>query len=359
MDVEKVFHMKGGLGDTSYYKNSSIQKSVGEKMKEITLEAIEETYYALRPQSVGIADLGCSTGFNSLLYTRMIVDAVERASRAIEQASPEFRLCLNDLPSNDFNTIFQALPNFYEELKKKATTNPKILLLVAAYPGNFYGRLFPGKSLHFVFSLSSLHWLSRIPRGIFDKEGRSLNKNSIYITEKSPPQVCEAYAKQFEEDFAVFLDARSEEVVTDGRMVLVMTARNRSDYFSGDNTFLWELLYQSFLTLVHKGRIEEERVESYDVHYYEPCKQEIQDIVTKQGSFKLDRLEILEKDVILSVSGVAIAKTVRAVQESMISLHFGEGILDELFDEYGKLLEIEKATKKIKVIDIALVLRKL
>lgn len=113
-----------------------------------------------------------------------------------------------------------------------------------------------------------------------------------------------------------------------------------------------------YLINYFQGRIEEEKVESYDVHYYEPCKQEIQEIVSKQSSFKLEHLQI-ESDVIPSNSSVAITKTVRAVQESMISLHFGEGILDELFAEYGRLLEIEMATNKIHVNYVVAVLTKL
>lgn len=114
---------------------------------------------------------------------------------------------------------------------------------------------------------------------------------------------------------------------------------------------MWHLWFQ--------GKVEEEKLDSYDVHYYEPSKKEIEDVVIKQGSFKLDRLEMLEKEVILTSSGMAIAKTVRAVQESMLSYHFGEAILDDLFDEYGRLLEIEMAKEGIRVIYIALVLRKL
>lgn len=111
--------------------------------------------------------------------------------------------------------------------------------------------------------------------------------------------------------------------------------------------------------LFFQSIIDEEKLKSYDVHYYEPCKEEIHGIVSKQGSFTLELLQTLESDTISSISGEAIAKIVRAVQESMISLHFGEGILDELFDVYGKLLDKEMATKKIMGIHIAAVLTKL
>lgn len=119
---------------------------------------MEETYSALRPKSLGIADLGCSSGFNALRYTKMLVDTVESLISPAE--IPEFRICLNDLPKNDFNTVFQGLPDFYQELKKGRDNVPAIF--VAAYPGNFYARVFPEKSLHFVFSFSSMHWLSQV-----------------------------------------------------------------------------------------------------------------------------------------------------------------------------------------------------
>lgn len=130
-------------------------------MKDITLEAIEEMYINLMPKSLGIADLGCSSGSNALLHIKRLVGAVECVTRKIQQAAPEFRVCLNDLPTNDFNTIFQALPDLYEELKK-GRNDETPAIFVAAFPGNFYGRLFPDYSLHFVYSFSSLHWLSRV-----------------------------------------------------------------------------------------------------------------------------------------------------------------------------------------------------
>lgn len=105
--------------------------------------------------------------------------------------------------------------------------------------------------------------------------------------------------------------------------------------------------------------VEEEKLDSFDVHYYRPSKEEIQDLVEKEASFKLDHLEMFEKEVKLTNSVRVLAKAVRAVQEPMLSYHFGEAIMDNLFDEYGRILELEIAKEDIRFIDVALVLRKL
>lgn len=141
-----------------------MQKQASEIVKHITLETVEEVYLATKPKSIGIADLGCSSGPNALSNIKDILDKISRIK--LKQPAPEFRVFLNDLPTNDFNTIFQALPEFRQWLKQKggddhenrATSN----LYVAAYPGSFYGRLFPDHSLHFIYSSYSLHWLSKV-----------------------------------------------------------------------------------------------------------------------------------------------------------------------------------------------------
>ena len=75
----------------------------------------------------------------------------------------------------------------------------------------------------------------------------------------------------------------------------------------------------------------------------------------------MDRLEMFEidRDVGGSTSyGTAVATTVRAIQESMISHHFGEGIVDNLFQQYGKLVDEEMAKEEIRPVTFVVVLRK-
>lgn len=128
-------------------------------VKHITLEAIEKVFMEMRPRSLGIADMGCSSGPNTLSNVKEFVDAVEETCRKVQEPEPEFRVYLNDLPTNDFNTIFQALPDFYRELRNQGCRSS---VYIAGFPGTFYGRIFPESCLHLVYSSYSLHWLSRV-----------------------------------------------------------------------------------------------------------------------------------------------------------------------------------------------------
>ncbi|PHT95244.1 hypothetical protein T459_03126 [Capsicum annuum] len=114
---------------------------------------------------------------------------------------PEFQACLNDLPHSDFNVIFKSIPSFYQNFKAKDGAN----CFVSGIPGSFYERLFPSKSLHLVHSSYNIYWHSRL----------LMNHINFFQLRTSPPQVSDAYLKQFEKDFSRFLQIRSEEIVVD------------------------------------------------------------------------------------------------------------------------------------------------
>lgn len=100
------------------------------------------------------------------------------------------------------------------------------------------------------------------------------------------------------------------------------------------------------------------------MHFYAPTKEELIEEVEKEGSFKLEKFETFgmrsdENGGGTMSYGTRVAKTVRAIQESMISDHFGADILDALFDIYGMIMDKECATEVVNPITFQLVLRKL
>lgn len=144
--------------------------------------------------------------------------------------------CLNDLPKNDFNTTFKLVPSFNKEVKGKC--------FVSGVPGTFYSRLFPKKSLHFIHSSFSIHWLSKVPQGLED------NENNVYIRSGCSLDVCKSYMNQFQNDFSLFLRLRSEEMLPSGRMVLTISGKKDLDPLFRDGFLRWALLSDALADLV-------------------------------------------------------------------------------------------------------------
>ncbi|KAL2251286.1 UNVERIFIED_CONTAM: Benzoate carboxyl methyltransferase [Sesamum indicum] len=161
MAVNEVnVHMNAGNGDTSYSNNSAHQKIGILKSWDVLDETLKDMFTANGfPKCFKMADLGCSSGPNSFFVISHIINKVQELSEENNFGqSPEFEVFLNDLPRNDFNNLFKMLPTFYHKL------NPTTQCFVSGLPGSFYGRLFPSKSLDFVYSSFSLQWLSQALR---------------------------------------------------------------------------------------------------------------------------------------------------------------------------------------------------
>ncbi|WVZ69148.1 hypothetical protein U9M48_017984, partial [Paspalum notatum var. saurae] len=372
MDVETILHMKEGLGETSYAQNSSLQKRGMDTLKSLITNSATDVYMSQMPERFTVADLGCSSGPNALCLVEDIVGSIGRVcggARRSSQPPPEFSVLLNDLPTNDFNTIFFSLPEFTDRLKAAAQTHEwgRPMVFLSGVPGSFYGRLFPRNSVHFICSCSSLHWLSQVPPGLFDGDGDGdtaspINKGKMYISSTSPPAVPAAYLRQFQRDFGLFLRSRAAEVVPGGRMVLAMLGRQTAagDIEDRRTTFLWELLSESFAALVARGLVEQEKVDAYNVPFYAPSVREVEEEVRREGSFRLDHVQTYE--INLSSSGDAkedgrtVSMAIRAIQESMLSHHFGPDIVDALFHKYTELVTESMEREEVKSIQIGVVL---
>ncbi|KAK6258295.1 hypothetical protein SCA6_012769 [Theobroma cacao] len=362
MEVVQVLHMKGGVGETSYANNSLLQQKVLSMTKPIREEAMTKLYCSTYPAGIAIADLGCSSGPNTLFVVSELIKLVDSIRQKLGQRSTEYQVFLNDLPGNDFNTIFRSLPSFQNKLKKQlgGGSGP---CFFNGVPGSFYGRLFRHNSLHFVHSSYSLHWLSQVP------EGLESNKGNIYIANTSPPDVLKAYYEQFQQDFSLFLKCRSEELVEGGRMVLTFLGRRSDDPSSKECCYIWELLAMALNDMVFEGLIKEEKLNSFNVPNYLPSPAELKSEVLKERSFTVDRLEVTEvnwnayqNEPDLSDAfkdgGYNFAKCIRAVTEPLLASHFGEAIIDEVFRRYRDIVADRMSKEKTEFVNVTISLIK-
>ncbi|KAL6345271.1 hypothetical protein AAG906_015754 [Vitis piasezkii] len=345
---------EGGNGDTStiYCRFSEkfsimtsstlmVQKKVISLTKPIIEDAITNLYCNNFPASLCIADLGCSSGPNTFFAVLEVVTTVDKVGKKMGRQLPEIQVFLNDLPGNDFNTIFKSLPKFQKDLQKTMGAGAESCF-VTGVPGSFYGRLFPSKSLHFVHSSYSLQWLSQVPRGL------ESNKGNIYMASSSPPSVLKAYYEQFQSDFSMFLRCRSEELLGGGTMELLAVALN---------------------DMVSEGLIDEEKMDSFNIPQYTPSPAEVKCEVEKEGSFTINRLEVSEvnwnayhgefcpsdahKD-----GGYNVAKLMRAVAEPLLVSHFGDGIIEEVFSRYKKIVADRMTREKTEFVNVTVSMTK-
>ncbi|XP_068660990.1 probable jasmonic acid carboxyl methyltransferase 1 [Aristolochia californica] len=361
MEVQKVLHMVRGIGENSYANNSAKQRLAIAKVKPIVQKTIIDLYSSTLTESLAIGDLGCSSGPNTLVVISEIIDAIDWGSRQLNRPMPELTIFLNDLPGNDFNSIFQSLTAFYEKLIREKGERLSSCF-IAGMPGSFYGRLFRRRSLHFIHSSFSLHWLSQVPPEL----SSGSNKGNIYLSETSPPFVFKAYMEQFKRDFQSFLRSRSEELVSGGRMVLALLGRRTADPPTKESCYIWKMLAQALYDLVSGGLIEEAKLDAFNLPYYAPSVEELTEVVEKEGSFNLNQLDIIQVSWDGSedddegnnpaapfdevARGLNVAKVMRAVVEPLLVSHFGVAFMDEVFQRYGQIvaqhlsLEITKDT---------------
>ncbi|KAF5445470.1 hypothetical protein F2P56_034517 [Juglans regia] len=333
--TSEAYPMKGGDGVHSYANNSYYQRGVIDTAKKLITDEIADKLdlkNIVLSNTFRIADLGCSVGPNTFFAVQNIIEAV-KCKPQCEGFDPqllEFQVFFNDHASNDFNTLFTSAP-------------PDRQYYAAGVAGSFYCRLFPNDSLHFVHSSFATHWLSRVPRSIVDKSSPAWNKGRIHISDLED-EVVKAYEAQYAEDMDCFLHARAQEVVRGGLIALIFAGRpNGTPHSQAPLTFFFNLLGSCLLDMARKGIVSEEKVDSFNIPMYWMSPQELEAAVNRNGEFRLERVEKLPgvtnvRDLPISE---LIAANIRAVSEGLIKAHFGNIMLDELFELFRMKVEEE------------------
>lgn len=338
-NIGEAYPMKSGDGLHSYSNNSYFQRDIINAAMQIVGEAIVESLDILKfspSTTIRVADLGCSVGPNTFFAMENILEAIELKcqNQGLHSQIPEFQVFFNDQTSNDFNSLFSSLP-------------PNGRYHSAGVPGSFYSRLFPNHSLHIVHSSFSIQWLSRVPKKVVDRSSPAWNKGRIYYA-SAADEVVEAYSAQCAEDMAPFLQARAQEIADGGLMILIFPARlDGIPHSQFSNNILFDMLGCCLMDMAQKGRVSEEKVDMFNLPLYFISVQELEAIIERNGCFSIEKMEILHPTItaqsLISTphKGQAISSHIRAATEGLIKAHFGEEILDQLFDSYSRKVEDE------------------
>lgn len=107
-------------------------------------------------------------------------------------------------------------------------------------------------------------------------------------------------------------------------------------------------------------------MDEFDVPYYAPFTGELKSAVEKEGSFVVEREDVCEIDwdggdaaVEAVVSrGERVARTVRAVVESLLESQFGSQVMDKVFQVYTQLVDHHLSHTSAKYINLIVTLVK-
>ncbi|KAK9269016.1 hypothetical protein L1049_001460 [Liquidambar formosana] len=341
--LEGVLSMKGGKGEASYANNSQAQALHARSMLHLLEETLDGVQLDSPEVPFVVVDLGCSCGSNTIYIIDVIIKHMIKRYEAMGYDPPEFSAFFSDLPSNDFNTLFQLLPplaNYGGSMEECLAANGHRSYFAAGVPGSFYRRLFPARSIDVFHSAFSLHWLSQVPEIVLDKRSTAYNKGRVFIHGASDITAI-AYKKQFQADLAGFLKSRSQEMKRGGSMFLVCLGRTSVDPIDqGGAGLLFGTHFQdAWDDLVQEGLINSEKRDNFNIPVYAPSLQDFKEVVEADGSFSINKLEVFRGGSPLVVNqpddaaevGRALANSCRSVSGVLVDAHIGDRLSEELF----------------------------
>ncbi|KAK4410196.1 Loganic acid O-methyltransferase [Sesamum angolense] len=299
-----------------------MQRGVVDVAKPIIEEAIK--------LKLDISQL-CSNGLMNSFWIARSLQQKFQSERLVSQI-PDFYVLFNDQVTNDFNTLFRSLP-------------PERHYQAVGLPGSYHGRLLPKASLHFAYSSWALHWLSQVPTAVADPTSPAWNKGRVHYL-GARQEVVDAYSSQHAKDIETFLEARAQELVSGGLMVLVLsgvipTSAENSNTSYTDIPTEMALIGSCLTDMAKKGGVSEAKIDSFNFPIYFSFPEELKAIIVRNGSYNIERMEMLENPGKHTLSCAnARASFHRATLEGLLIDHFGCEITDELFDRYAHKLQV-------------------
>ncbi|KAL3720565.1 hypothetical protein ACJRO7_005389 [Eucalyptus globulus] len=313
IQTEQILSMNGGCTEESYTENSKGRVARLSRMMPVLCTAPQDFCTTKVSATITIADLSCASGPNTLIFTYMSI--IHNTCRQLGHSPSQFLMLPNDLPSNDFNTVFMSLPEFQKRMREEN--------------GLDFGPCYIAGSLHLVQSSTSLHWLSQfIFKGRVHGES---SRGSLF--------------EPIQDELLFISQVMIRRNGPGQRMVLAIRDRRMPDPSPDESCLLWDYLGLAFQHLVSQGLVEEEKLHSYNTAYDDPYAEDVRAEVEREGSFELDLLEIIAVSWD-GADGGHNYKILTIVNEFMIIGHFGGQILDSLIKRFTDMAA--RATKEVE-----------
>ena len=206
-----------------------------------------------------VADFGASHGANSMFAMKTIIACI-RQSKGEERS---FLVIHNDLPSNDWSSVFNIL-------------NDDKTYFGLANGRSFYEQCLPANSLTVAYSSTSIHWLSRKPCNISNHCLSLFSRGNELL----------AFQSQARDDYVRFIENRSRELIIGGVLVLSILCVDEHGRSLFDGAL--DTLYRTAQLLP----MSEEELLEYTIPMYLRSQQECLD----KDLFKRCSLELIQSE---------------------------------------------------------------
>jgi hypothetical protein len=228
-------------GGGAYNKNAKLQASGGAFALPHLENAARSIALDADSQPIVIADYGSSQGKNSLLPMRVAIEVVQAR---LGSDRPIF-VYHEDLPANDFNSLFEVLDKDPESYVLNAPN-----IFPCAIGRSFYEIVLPPNHVHLGWCSYAAMWISRIPTRI----------SGHFFVPRSTGDVRAAFDRQGAQDWKRFLTLRARELRPGGRLVIVVVAANDDgipglDLMDHANATLTEMVDEGAITVDERARM--------------------------------------------------------------------------------------------------------
>jgi len=163
-----------------------------------------------------VMDMGCADGGTSLTLMHKII-------QFLLQQTPHrpIQLVYEDQPQNDYNALFENVRTTKIE-GNSLTTLANVFL--SAAPISFYERVLPANSVIYIFCATAMHWLRHKPCEI---------SNHVQAVGAKGKEL-QAFKQQGQKDWEHILICRAQELVKQGKMVIINFCRDETGQYLGN-----------------------------------------------------------------------------------------------------------------------------
>jgi cyclopropane-fatty-acyl-phospholipid synthase len=222
-------------GNGFYNRNSWLQAA----NLASALPLLRDAAGNLKPGPVTLVDYGSSQGRNSMLPLSGAIDAIRNAGRQVHPVE----VLHVDLPSNDFNSLFETLGNPVESY---LTDRPEVY--PAAIGKSYFEQVLPSGRVDLGWSSNALHWMRCNPINVAD-HGWAVFSNE--------PKAKAAVDRQLASDWREFLIARAAELREGGMLVCQFMGRGEHSHGFEWMANCW---WQAIVEIQREGQISDEEI---------------------------------------------------------------------------------------------------